>query len=137
MVGIGLDPFAVFIAEDKIRLNAKFVLKVFDFLQQFRDLPCERKISSVLGYSLVYGFGIVFIGIVIWNLFYPWPENWWTVKFFITTLLIPGIIAVISTVWFMWGGIRDMRRLFIDLENRKADAGDNGQIFESNDQKMN
>ena len=94
-------------------------------------------IYSVLGYSLVYGFGIVFIGIVVWNLFYPWPENWWTVKFFITTLLIPGIIAVISTVWFMWGGIRDMRRLFIDLENRKADAGDNGQIFGSDDPKKN
>ena len=91
-------------------------------------------IYSVFGYSLVYGFGILFIGIVIWNLIAPWPENWWTVKFFITTLLIPGIVAMISTVWFMWGGIRDMKQLFVDLENRKADAGDNGQVF-NNDQK--
>jgi len=88
-------------------------------------------IYSVFGYSLVYGFGILFIGIVIWNLIAPWPDNWWTVKFFITTLLIPGIVAMISTVWFMWGGIRDMKRLFVDLENRKADAGDNGQVFKS------
>ena len=58
MVGIGLDPFSVFIAEDKIRLNAQFVLKVLDLLQKFRDLSGKRKISSVLGYSL-FIFGSV------------------------------------------------------------------------------
>ena len=86
---------------------------------------------SVFSYSLVYGFCILFLGIVIWNVFSPWPENWWTVKFFITSLLVPGIVALISTVWFLWGGIRDMKQLFIDLEKRKADASDNGQIFKS------
>lgn len=86
---------------------------------------------SVFGYSLVYGFGILFIGVIIWNVFYPWPENWWTIKFFVSTLLIPGIVASITTVWFMWGGIRDMRQLFIDLEKRKADASDNGQVLDA------
>ena len=88
-------------------------------------------IYSVFCYSLVYGFGITFIGIVVWNLFYPWPKDWWTMKFFITALLVPGIVAAISTVWFMWGGIRDMRRLFIDLENRRTDASDNGQVLDT------
>lgn len=88
-------------------------------------------IYSVFGYSLVYGFGILFIGIVVWNLICPWPESWWTMKFFITTLLIPGIVAVISTVWFIWGGIRDMKQLFADLENRKAAASDNGQVLDA------
>ena len=50
-------------------------------------------------------------------------------KFFITTLLIPGIVGVISTIWFLIGGIHDARQLFIDLEKRVEDPDDNGQIF--------
>ena len=90
---------------------------------------------SVFGYSLVYMFGIQFIGIIIWNMIWKWPANWWSVKFFITSLVVPGTVAVISTVWFMWGGIHDMRALFIDLKKRKIDASDNGQILESAENK--
>ena len=85
---------------------------------------------SVFGYSIVYGILIAFLGIVVWNVFYPWPDHWWTVKFFITMLLIPGIAGIISTVWFLIGGIHDFRQLFIDLKKRVEDASDNGQIFE-------
>lgn len=84
---------------------------------------------SVFGYSVVYSVLIIFVAIVIWNLFDPWPKNWWTVKFYITTLLIPGIVGLISTVWFLIGGIHDARQLFIDLEKRVEDPDDNGQIF--------
>ena len=84
---------------------------------------------SVFGYSIVYRILVVFLAIVVWNVFSPWPEHWWTAKFFITTLLIPGIVAVISTVWFLIGGIHDIRRLFIDLENRIEDSNDNGQLL--------
>ena len=38
-------------------------------------------------------------------------------------------VAVISTVWFLIGGIRDIRRLFIDLANRVEDPNDNGQVL--------
>ena len=84
---------------------------------------------SVFGYSFVYSIVIVFGGITLWNAFYRWPDNWWSVKFFITSLIVPVIIATISTVWFMWGGIRDSRQLLIDLEKRKRDASDNGQVL--------
>ena len=86
---------------------------------------------SVFGYSIVYQIGIVFISIVVWNAIYPWPHEWWTIKFFITALVIPGIVGVISTVWFLIGGIRDARQLFIDLEKRVEDPDDNGQILNS------
>ncbi|MFA6813843.1 MAG: hypothetical protein WCR45_12285 [Bacteroidaceae bacterium] len=84
---------------------------------------------SMFGYSVVYSFGIIFLSVVIWNAISPWPNNWWTIKFFITTLVVPGIVAIFSTVWFLWGGIRDARQLFIDLNNRIEDPNDNGQIF--------
>ena len=86
---------------------------------------------SVFGYSIVYQIGVVFLSIVVWNAIYPWPHEWWTIKFFITALVIPGIVGVISTVWFLIGGIRDARQLFIDLEKRVEDPDDNGQILNS------
>lgn len=88
---------------------------------------------SVFFYSVVYSVGIIFFGIVIWNAIWPWPHSWWTVKFFITTLLIPGIVGVISTVWFMIGGSLDAIQLFRDLKKRVEDPNDNGQIL--NDEK--
>lgn len=85
---------------------------------------------SVFFYSVVYGVGIVFFAIVIWNAIWPWPNSWWTVKFFITTLLIPGIVGIISTIWFMIGGSLDAVQLFRDLKKRVEDPNDNGQIFD-------
>ena len=43
-------------------------------------------------------------------------------------LLIPGIIAFISTFWFGIGGAVDIYRLFRDLEKRVADPLDNGWV---------
>lgn len=85
---------------------------------------------SVFFYSVVYSVGIIFFGIVIWNAIWPWPHSWWTVKFFITTLLIPGIVGVISTIWFMIGGSLDAIQLFRDLKKRVEDPNDNGQILD-------
>lgn len=43
------------------------------------------------------------------------------------------MIAVISAVWFMWGGIRDLRQLFRDLEKRQIDNNDNGQVLKKDE----
>lgn len=85
---------------------------------------------GVFLYSFVYAFGLAFVGVIVWNLFAPWPAHWWGYYFFLTALVIPGLIAVISTVWFSWGGTRDLIRLFRDLQaQRQADPHDNGQVI--------
>lgn len=84
---------------------------------------------SVFIYSVIYNVLILFVGICIWNYFQPWPNEWWGVKFFITSVTIPCIIGVISTIWFTWGGCRDIKQLFIDLEKRVEDDNDNGQVL--------
>ena len=91
---------------------------------------------SVFWYSFVYALVIVFCGTIIWNAVYTWPKNWWNIKFFVTSLLIPGIIGVITTFWFVAGGIRDLKRLFVDLANRKQDENDNGQVSSDEKAKM-
>jgi Na+/proline symporter len=83
---------------------------------------------SVFGYSVVYQFFIAFIGVLIWNAVSPWPAQWWSWYFFITVIVVGIIIGTVSTVWFMIGGITDMRRLFADLAKRVDNPLDDGWV---------
>ena len=88
---------------------------------------------SVFIWSFGWSFCCVFLGIVTWNAIHPWPVAWWGHKFLITTVIIPGIIAIISTVWFSIGGVRDLRRLFRDLAKKQDDFSDDGRVDHSDD----
>lgn len=83
---------------------------------------------SVFIWSFVWSFGICFILIIVWNAFYRWPDHWWAIKFHITMLLVPGIVAVVSTVWFTIGGSVDLCKLFRRLENKKDNDLDDGRV---------
>ena len=83
---------------------------------------------GVFYYSFCYHFLVCFLLVVIWNLISPWPTEWWGTYFFIKTLLIPCIVAAISTFWFGIGGAIDLYCLFRDLEHREVDILDNGQV---------
>ena len=88
---------------------------------------------SIFSYSFLYQFVCSFLIVVVWNLFSPWPKAWWDIYFFVITLVVPGIIACISTVWFLIGGVMDTRRLFIDLAKRVDNPLDNGMVIEESE----
>ncbi len=48
--------------------------------------------------------------------------------FFITVVVVGIAVGVVSTVWFMWGGIMDMKRLFRDLGARVDNPLDDGWV---------
>ncbi len=83
---------------------------------------------SVFGYSVIFQFFISFIGILIWNWISPWPADWWSIYFFVLLIISGLIVGSISTVWFMIGGIIDLRRLFKDLALRKDNPLDDGWV---------
>jgi len=83
---------------------------------------------SVFCYSFVYKFFIAFVFVVVWNLFSPWPIEWWGHYFLIVSLVIPGIAAAVTAVWFTWGSSRDLISLFRDLKHRVANPLDNGMV---------
>ncbi|MDD5728706.1 MAG: hypothetical protein PHV59_09090, partial [Victivallales bacterium] len=83
---------------------------------------------SLFLYSVVWGFFITFLGVIIWNTFSPWPIEWWGKYFFIVYLVAPGTMAAISAVWFSIGGIIDLRRLFRDLKARVNNPLDDGWV---------
>ena len=84
---------------------------------------------SVFFYAFVYNIVVCFFGVLIWNLISPWKIEWWSNYFFYTTLVVGAIVGIASTIWFFWGGIVDLRRLFRDLGANRNDPNDNGIVF--------
>jgi Na+/proline symporter len=83
---------------------------------------------SVFAYSVVFQFFIMFLGILIWNAISPWPAKWWGWFYFLALMILGITIGSISTVWFMIGGIVDIRRLFRDLAKRVDNPLDDGWV---------
>ncbi len=83
---------------------------------------------GVFGYSIVYQILIAIVGMLIWNAISPWPVSWWSWYFFITVIVVGIIVGSISAVWFMIGGIIDLRRLFKDLSKRVDNPLDDGWV---------
>lgn len=83
---------------------------------------------SVFLYSMLWGFGS-FVVLTIWNATSPWSDSQWAEWFKIYNLVVPGIIAVVSTVWFTIGGTWDLRRLFQRLAEKDDDLLDDGRVI--------
>jgi len=83
---------------------------------------------SVVIWSLVYGFGIMFCGVLLWNAIWPISPQGWSMLFYIGTIPVGLAVGIVSTVWFMVGGIMDTRAMFRDLEARVANPLDDGRV---------
>jgi len=83
---------------------------------------------GVFGYTFIYQFGLLFLLAVIWNTIHPWSTSSWSLYYFISYLIVTPIIGIISSVWFTWGGIRDIRQLFKDLAKRIDNPLDDGRV---------
>ena len=79
-------------------------------------------------YSFVYQFVLAFIAVIVWNLFRQWSPQEWALYFLIVFLIVPGVMAAISAVWFGIGGGIDLARMFRDLGKRVADPLDDGRV---------
>jgi Na+/proline symporter len=83
---------------------------------------------SVFVFCFIYQFIGTFVVVCIWNAVSPWPAEWWSNYFLYVQLVIPGLLAAVTAVWFSIGGVVDLRRLFVDLRSRKANDLDNGCV---------
>ncbi len=79
-------------------------------------------------YSFVYAFVINFLVVIVWNAVSPWPAYWWRYYFFITSIVVTGIVAVTTWIWFTVGSIRDLIRLFAELRDKVDNVLDDGSV---------
>jgi Na+/proline symporter len=80
------------------------------------------------GYAVVFRFFICFVVVLTWNAISPWPASWWSTYFFISIVVVGITVGSVSTVWFMIGGMVDIRRLFKDLSMRVDNPLDDGWV---------
>lgn len=70
----------------------------------------------------------VFSVMTIFYLINPWSMSVWTTYWHLYAIVIPIFVGVVTTIWFTWGGTRDLLRLFRDLKSVKRDSLDDGSV---------
>ena len=83
---------------------------------------------SVFIFTFGYQFCLTFAVVLFWHWISPLNTEWWGNYFLVVSLIVPGIIAAISTVWFSIGGIKDLKQMFRDLRKRTDNPLDNGSV---------
>ena len=84
---------------------------------------------SVFLWSFGFGFVVCFIVPIVWNAVSPLDIRWWSAYFFLKNLVVAAIVGVISTVWFGICGMRDLFRLFRELDKKESDDLDDGRVI--------
>jgi SSS family solute:Na+ symporter len=87
------------------------------------------KVVYVLNLAWVSFFFFAFLGICVWQLFYKWPETWWA-NWWLFNIIFTGTAGAITTIWFLVGGIKDLKKLFIRLRTVTRVADDDGTVDE-------
>jgi SSS family solute:Na+ symporter len=82
--------------------------------------------GSLFAWSMLWF--VVFVIGTIWYLWRPWPLHTWGTYFWWTGILLPFVVGVITVVWLTWGGLRDLRRLFVALETVQRNDLDDGMV---------
>lgn len=88
--------------------------------------------DKIITYSLfgwtIFWFFFFLVG-TGWNFFvHPLSLGWWADYWLITGILIPFLIGIVTTIWFTWGGLYDVKMLFQRLKSEKRDAHDDGTV---------
>lgn len=86
--------------------------------------------ASVFIWSLGWGMGS-FLVILLWNMFAPWSNEAWVHWFCISNLWVPGVVALVSSIWFSIGGIMGLKELFHRLDHKVDDVMDDGRVVVS------
>jgi SSS family solute:Na+ symporter len=74
-------------------------------------------------------WALVMIGGSIWNLVSPWPASVWATYWLVAGVGVPVLMTFVTGIWFTWGGVRDIRSLFVRLRETKVDDLDNGTVI--------
>ncbi len=86
--------------------------------------------GGLLGYTCFWS-AVAIVG-TIWNFFIsPWPITVWSTFWEVVGIGLPVFFAVVTGVWFTWGGIRDLSRLFRRLREHKSNPLDDGTVVDN------
>ncbi len=87
----------------------------------------DRWIAITL-FAWTLAFCLIMVCGTLWNLVRPWPLWVWSDFWYVNAMAVPILIAVVTGVWFTWGGILDTFSLFRLLRQEAANPLDNGAV---------
>jgi len=89
--------------------------------------PGDKIIAcGLFGWSMLW-LAVFVIG-TVWNLIAPWPIQVWSTFWFVVGIGIPIFFALVTAVWFSWGGVKDIKLFFQRLKEERIDARDDGTV---------
>ncbi len=82
---------------------------------------------GIFGWSLFW-FLVFAVGSA-WYLIHPWSNEIWADYWLITSLGLPFLIAIATTIWFTIGCWKDIRLFFRRLKTEPIDTKDDGSVL--------
>jgi SSS family solute:Na+ symporter len=91
--------------------------------------PGDRALAiAVFAWSMA--FFALWLIVTLWNLVQPWSNETWAHYFWIMGVLFTLVVGAITGVWFTWGGLRDLNRLFQALAHLRRSELDDGRVID-------
>jgi len=126
---------------DKLLKRGKYAVKTDQVQQVYKEKKGLRflgmgkefsfwdKVIYIVTYTWVIGWFLTFIiGTFINLVFKPSDLSW--MKFWYVYMIIYVVAAIVVTVWFTIGGIRDIKSMFSNLRTMERDDADDGRVIE-------
>ena len=80
---------------------------------------------AITGWTILWG--LIFIVVTFYNMIFDVTTASWA-KFWHFYIWLTLIVGVITTVWFTWGGLIDLAKMFRRLETMNRDDSDDGTV---------
>jgi SSS family solute:Na+ symporter len=102
------------------------LLKMFGITDEFTI--GDRFIAlGIFGWQFLW-LAVFVIGSATYLFIHKWSDQTWTTYWIITSIYVPLVLAVITTIWFTFGVSRDLRVFFRRLRTERADSHDDGTV---------
>ena len=98
--------------------------KIFGMGKEFTKFD---KFIYIVNYIWTFSWTGVFIIGTIYNLSHDVSNEAW-MTFWKYYLMIQIVMALISIVWFTWGGFKDLKEMMLRLRSDERDHGDDGWV---------
>ncbi|SDU18015.1 solute:Na+ symporter, SSS family [Verrucomicrobium sp. GAS474] len=73
-------------------------------------------------------FTLLFIVGTTWNYLSPWPKTVWPSFWHVVGFGFPVFFAIVTGIWFTWGGVRGIGRFFTHLGGERVNHLDDGTV---------
>ena len=116
------------VADDVATVEAKPVRGFRALIAMGSEFTRWDKIIYILSLAWSLSLCAVFLIGVVCNLIFDIKTGSW-IKFWWVYVVIHFVLSIITTIWFLIGGLRDYRDMFRLLKSRKADELDDGRVL--------